>query len=124
MDCNNKINGMNNFRKPFMADKKNDDRGLTCPFRDDILEVNNMKETIEKMHKQQTEMFNRLFVQNGTNNKVDCLSVQVQKNTSSREKRENESGDERRNKWRRYSFYLTLAGILATNIIMLIKSVL
>lgn len=106
-----------------MADKKDlKDRELTCPFRDEIRGITELTKTVDTMAKQQNEMYNRLFVQNGINGGKDCLAVQIQKNTEYRLEIEESEQDERRNKWRRRSFYLSVATILISNIILLVKT--
>lgn len=121
--------------KHFMPDKEQKQREETCPFGDEIKEMLGMKETIKLIADKQTDMdnrqiaiagqiqetFDRLFVQNGGNQGKDCLAVQVQKNSNWREEKENEESEERRNKWRRLAFYATLAGILLSNLWMIVQ---
>ena len=93
----------------------------SCPFRDEIDDVSQLKDTINKMAMQIDDMFGRLFVQNGHNNGKDCLSVQIQKNTEYRENLQDDAKTERRNKWARRGFYFTLVAFVITNIIVIIE---
>jgi len=103
-----------------MADKDKE-REISCPFRDDIKDLKDLKELVADMANQQNDMFNRLFVQNGSNSGKDCLAVQIQKNSKAREDLEAEADNERRNKWRRRGFYLTLIGLVLSNFFIIIK---
>jgi len=93
----------------------------SCPFRDDISDIGDIKKVVDATGKQVNDIFNRLFVQNGGNAGNDCLAVQIQKNTEYREDNEDENKSERRNKWRRRAFFLSVIGLIITNTFILIK---
>jgi hypothetical protein len=80
-----------------------------------------MDERQEKLKERADATFNKLFVQNGHNNGQDCLAVQIQKNTGFRHRIESSKKEERRSKWGRRGFYLSLVGIALTNVFILIK---
>lgn len=95
-------------------------REQTCPHKEELLALSSVPKQLEDIAKKQNEIFDRLFVQNGGNKGEDCLAVQVQKNTTARKRVETMKDDERRNKWRRRSFYAAIIGIFVTNVFMIL----
>ena len=96
-------------------------RELTCPHKDEIAALNEVPKQLAAISKQQTDMYHRLFVQNGSNQGVDCLAVQIQKNTKARRQVESLATDERRSRWRRMSFYAAMIGIFLTSLFNILR---
>lgn len=84
-------------------------------------ELKKFMEAVPRIEETVNTIFKRLFVEDPENSDKCPLVIEVRKNTNFRRQREEDDKTERRSKWRRRSFYLTLIGLVLTNLIILFK---
>jgi len=83
-------------------------------------EIEALQEKIDELKKVVDQIYKRLFVEDPENSDKCSLVMEVRKNTNFRNEYQEEKKFERRNKFRRWSFNLSIISLILMNVFWLV----